>query len=135
MTELQTEQNHIQRILAHRLWLIAMAVLSMVTCLPALWSLPFSDDFLQRAELMAPNPAHQALAQVNLEVNEPGDLGTCLSDLFIAVGPHKNRTALLNYGALPWWTGPNYRVALLRPMATLTHWIDTHWLGLSLIHI
>jgi len=112
---------------------MAMAVLAMATCLPALWSNAFNDDFLQRAELMSPGPAHQALAQVNLEVNEPGDLGTCLSDLFVAVSPLKNRTALLNYGALPWWTGPNYRVALLRPAAALTHWIDTHWLGNSLV--
>ncbi|NQV33121.1 MAG: hypothetical protein HQ515_10530, partial [Phycisphaeraceae bacterium] len=129
MTELHTKQSHIQRILAHRMWLIAMAALAMVTCLPALWSVPFNDDFLQRAELMAPAPAHQALAQVGLEVNEPGDLGTCLPELFVAVAPHKNRSALLNYGALPWWTGPNYKVALLRPLAAFTHWIDTHWLG------
>lgn len=82
---------------------------------------------------MAPNQSHQALAQVGLDVNEPGDLGTCLSKLFVAVGPSKNRTALLNYGALPWWTGPQYKVALFRPLATLTHWIDSHWLGDSLL--
>jgi hypothetical protein len=133
MTELQTRQNCIQRILPHRMWAVAMGVLAMVTCLPALWSGLFNDDFLQRAELMSPTPAHQALAQVDLEVHRPGHLGTCLPDLFVAVAPEKNRTALREYGALPWWTGPNYRVALLRPLATLTHWIDTHWLGDSLV--
>ncbi|MCF7974887.1 MAG: hypothetical protein K9N55_13795 [Phycisphaerae bacterium] len=132
MTELKRTQNHIQRILAHRAWPMIMAILAMVTCVPALWTGLFNDDFLQRAELIAPNEAHQALAHVNLDVNEPGRLRTCLSDLFIAVGPHKNRTALLNYGALPWWTGPNYKVALLRPVATLTHWLDSHWLGDSI---
>ncbi|MCP4455421.1 MAG: hypothetical protein GY809_28510 [Planctomycetes bacterium] len=133
MTEIHEKQHWIQRMLGHNLWPLAMAVLAMVTCVPALWSGLFNDDFLQRAELMAPTAAHQALAQVNLEVNRPGDLGTCLPDLFVAVAPQKNRTALLEYGALPWWTGPNYRVALLRPAATFTHWIDTHWLGDSLV--
>jgi hypothetical protein len=132
MIEFQMTQNRIQHILTHRAWPAAMAVLAMVTCLPALWSGLFNDDFLQRAELISPTRAHQALANVGLEVNEPGRLRTCLPDLFIAVGPHKNRKALLDYGALPWWTGPNYRVALLRPLATLTHWLDSHWLGDSI---
>ncbi len=133
MTELQTRQNWIPRTLAHPMWVMAMVILALVTCLPALWSGLFNDDFLQRAELMSPTPAHQVLAQVDLEVRNPGHLGTCLPDLFVAVAPEKNRTALLNYGALPWWTGPEYKVALLRPLATLTHWIDTHWLGDSLV--
>ncbi len=133
MTELQTKQNLIQRVLSHPNWLFAMAVLAMVTCLPTLWSGLFNDDFLQRVELIGPDESHQTLAQVGLEVNEPGDLGPCLSKLFIAVGPNKNRGALLDYGALPWWTGPQYKVSLLRPLATLTHWIDAHWLGDSFL--
>lgn len=133
MTDCHTKQNRIQRILAHRMWPAAMVVLAMVTCLPTLESGLFNDDYLQRAELMAPNAAHEALTQVDLEVNEPGRLGTCLPDLFVAVSPDKNRRGLLDYGALPWWTGPNYRVALLRPVATFTHWIDTHWLGDSIL--
>ena len=129
MTELQTRQNCIQRVLAHRMWPMAMVLLATAICLPTLWSDPFNDDFMQRAELMAPGAVHQALAEVDLEVDKPGHMGTCLPQMFIAVGPDKNRTALLDYGALPWWTGPNYKVALLRPAAALTHWIDTHWLG------
>jgi len=129
MTELHTKQNKIQEILAHRMWPLAMAVLAMVTCLPGLRTGLFNDDFLQRVELIGPNQAHRALSEVGLDVNEPGHLPTCLSDLFIAVSPGKNRTALLNYGAMPWWTGPHYKVSLLRPLATLTHWMDAHWLG------
>ena len=133
MTDHHAKPNRLQNILAHPRWCAAMVALAMVTCLPVLQSGLFNDDYLQRAELMAPSAAHLMLAEVELEVNEPGRLRTCLSDLFVAVSPDKNRAALLEYGALPWWTGPNYRVALLRPVATFTHWVDTHWLGDSIV--
>ena len=133
MTDTTCQQNRIQRLLTHRVWAPSMIVLTMLTCVPAVFTGFFNDDYLQRAELIAPSTCHDALAQVGLDVNEPGHLTTCLAKVFIAVGPNKNKQALLEYGAMPWWTGPNYNVSLFRPLATLTHWLDSHWLGDSLV--
>lgn len=106
----------------HLAW--ALALLAMLTSLPALWTGLTNDDFCQRTESLAPDQVHHDLARVGLDTQNPGHLPTLLTELFIAVGPGKNREAFRQYGALPWWTGKDYKVSLLRPVAALTHWID-----------
>ncbi len=106
----------------HLAW--TLALLAMLVSLPALRTGLINDDFCQRTELLSPAQAHRDLARVGLETQNPGHLPTLLAKLFIAVGPHKNREPFKQYGALPWWTGKDYKVSLLRPVAAFTHWID-----------
>jgi len=106
----------------HLAWILAL--LAMLVSLPALWTDLTNDDFCQRTELLESNQVHEDLARIGLETRNPGHLPTLLAKLFIAVGPHKNRESFKQYGALPWWTGKDYKVSLLRPMAAFTHWID-----------
>jgi len=103
-------------------WILGL--LAMLLSLPALWTDLINDDFCQRAELLRPSQTHQDLTRIGLDTQNPGHLPTLLEKLFIAVGPHKNREAFKRVGALPWWTGKDYKVSLLRPMAAFTHWID-----------
>ncbi len=35
-----------------------------------------------------------------------------------------NLSGLVNYGALPWWTDPEAKIHLYRPLSAITHWID-----------
>jgi hypothetical protein len=106
----------------HLAWILGL--LAMLLSLPTLWTGLINDDFCQRTELLRPSQAHQDLTRIGLETQNPGQLPTLLEELFIAVGPHKNREAFKHVGALPWWTGKDYKVSLLRPIAALTHWID-----------
>ena len=127
----------IQSILCYRRLPLVLAGLAMLTSLPVLWSGLLNDDYPQQIELSVPNPAHESLGEVGLGVEGPGDLKVLLPKLFIAVGPNKNKQALLDYGALPWWTSPGYQVSLLRPVAVVTHWLDHRLLGGSvpLMHL
>jgi hypothetical protein len=70
---------------------------------------------------------------VGLGVKDPGKLSTILSQVFIAIAPGKNLEQLRAYGALPWWTGRDYQVSLLRPVAALSHWLDVHVFGDSVV--
>lgn len=106
----------------HLAW--GLALMAILMSLPALWTDLVNDDFCQRTELLQSRPAHQDLARVGLDTENPGHLPTLLTELFIAVGPDKNREAFKRYGALPWWTGKDYKVSLLRPIAAFTHWVD-----------
>ena len=103
-------------------WILGL--LAILLSLPTLRTGLINDDFCQRTELLSPSQAHQALARIGLETQNPGQLPTLLEKLFVAVGPHKNRKAFKHVGALPWWVGKEYKVSLLRPIAAFTHWID-----------
>ncbi len=124
---------HIKTLLCHRYLPLGLAGLAMLLSLPALWSGLLNDDYPQQIELSSPSQVHQSLEAVGLGVDKPGDLKTLLAKLFIAVGPNKNKQALLDYGALPWWTSKSYQVSLLRPIAVLTHWFDHRFLGGSVV--
>ena len=115
----------------HLAWILAL--LAMLASLPALGTGLTNDDFCQRTESLAPSQVHHDLARVGLDTQNPGHLPTLLTELFIAVGPGKNREAFRQYGALPWWAGRDYKVSLWRPVAALTHWIDYQLFPNSLV--
>ena len=99
-------------------WVLALA--AVVVSLPALSVPPLNDDYVQRAMLVGSSPG----AQIGLVAAEPARLRTALADLLVAVDPDRNLQPLRMYGALPWWTCDDYRVAFWRPLASLTHWLD-----------
>ena len=127
----------IQSLLGYKRLSLILAGLTILTSLPALWSGLLNDDYPQQIELSSPNQVHESLDEVGLGVEGPGDFKVLLPKLFIAVGPNKNKQALLDYGALPWWTSPDYQVSLLRPLAVVTHWLDHRLLGgaILLMHL
>jgi hypothetical protein len=110
--------------LGSRRWPFILVLLAILASLPAVRVSPLNDDLIHRATLVGPSPSTQPLSQVGLMPPGSGRLGTAVSDLFIAVHPEKNLKHLRAYGALPWWTCEDYRVAFWRPVASFTHWLD-----------
>lgn len=97
---------------------------AILVSLPAIGVLPLNDDLVHRAVLLGPCSSTQRLFQAGLVPPGSGRPGSVLSDLFVAVRPGQNLERLRAYGALPWWTCENYRVAFWRPVASFTHWLD-----------
>ena len=118
-------------LLAHPRLLPILVVFSVLSSAPALWSGLFNDDYCQQVEILESPSTHDALNKAGLGIVRPGRLGTLLSEHFIAVGPEKNREQFKQYGALPWWTGEHYQVALLRPVAAFAAWLDLMFFGSS----
>jgi hypothetical protein len=40
-------------------------------------------------------------------------------------GDHERTQRLLDLGVLPWWTDPHIKMGFWRPVAALSHWVDT----------
>jgi hypothetical protein len=73
----------------------------------------FSDDFVETAMLDGSYPAPRGMFDVFDFTN----------------GSAHDRAALMNYGALPWWTVPGLRLAMLRPLPSALVWLDRAWFG------
>ncbi|MBN1359875.1 MAG: hypothetical protein JW993_04755 [Sedimentisphaerales bacterium] len=126
-----------KRVLAWRYLPAALAVLGVAFSWPALKAGFLNDDFMQRAILVGSSPMTERLDEVGLAPEGSGQLGYVLADLYVAASPEKNLTALTDYGALPWWTSEDYRVAFWRPLASLTYWLDYRLFpdSLALMHL
>jgi hypothetical protein len=129
--------QRVRRLLGAGYWPVVMGLLGLVLSLPALGTGLLTDDYPQRAMLVGSSPMTERLAEVGLAPEGSGRLRPALSDLFVAVQPGKNLEALRDYGALPWWTHDEYRVAFWRPVPSLTHWLDYRLFGdsLTLMHL
>ncbi len=93
-----------------------IAALGLLLASPALWTEPVADDLLHEL-LLRSDPGLRGL--------EPKTL-----DLFrFASGDPAPTRALMNEGVFPWWTDPSLRLAFLRPLAGLTHWLDWRCFG------
>jgi hypothetical protein len=93
-------------VLAHQYLPVIVALLAMILTAPTLWyGWGIDDDMLQRTMLLS------------------SSLPTALKELFVFLDPHTNR-ALMDVGALPWWTLETVRVSFLRPVAALSLWLD-----------
>jgi len=114
----------IARRLGSRYLPAVLVVAAVLVSLPAVEKGLLNDDYMQRAIAVGPSPFVERLAARGLALGSSTALGPVLTDLYIAVDPQRNLDALKAYGALPWWTYKGYRVAFLRPVAALTHWLD-----------
>lgn len=103
---------------------LVLALMAVVVSLPALRDGFLNDDFMHRSILAGPSDGVNRLAERGLAPQRSGRLGHALSHTFIAVHPQENLRPLKDYGALPWWTYDGFRVAFLRPLASLTQWLD-----------
>ena len=124
-------------VLGSRRWPFILAFAAILVSLPAIRVLPLNDDFIHRAMLVGPSSSTQRLSQAGLMPPGSGRLGSVLSGLFVAVHPEENLERLRAYGALPWWTCEDYRVAFWRPVASFTHWLDYRLFpdSFSLMHV
>lgn len=86
--------------------------LTMLLCLPALFSGYHGDDYL-----------HHVLLNDTVPVDMPSDAS--LFGLFSFLDGDAARTReLMNYSLIPWWTYEGFQYAFWRPLTELTHWID-----------
>jgi hypothetical protein len=105
-----------QMAVAFRGWLadrrlpLALPLLAVLLCAPSLWLGLYADDYVLWAALADPSPA-PALAR------SPWRLFA-----FIDSEPALRRA--MDFGGVPWWSDPGLRLAFLRPLAGLTHWVD-----------
>ncbi len=113
-----------RRILASRRLPFHLAMLAVVVSLPTAWMGLTTDDYMHHVMLLGEGESTRQLTDAGLMPKGAGRLGPILSDLFVAVDPNENLERFRTYGALPWWTDEDYRVAHWRPLASLTHWLD-----------
>ncbi|MGQ9684534.1 MAG: hypothetical protein ACUVX9_18570 [Anaerolineae bacterium] len=97
----------VQSLLTHRYLPLLIAALAATLAIPTLWAgWGCEDDVLHRSLLLS------------------SSLPVSLSRLFVFLDPQTN-PALMDLGTLPWWTYAPVRVAFFRPLAALTHWLDS----------
>jgi len=101
----------IRRILGHRGLPLFVAAVAVVLCISSLWLGLQNDDQVLRLVLSDPpldpewtRPPFDAFAFVNGDEELiRGAIETC---------------------RLPWWTHPKLKLAFLRPVTSITHWVD-----------
>lgn len=96
-----------------RACLAGCALLTWALRLPSLLCPYFLDDLAQHAMLQGRYWTPRA----------PWDLYRFVG------GTDADAAAVLRAGFLPWWTDPQYRLAFLRPLASLSLWFDHRVLG------
>lgn len=84
-----------------------VAALACAVCMPSLWIGLVGDDYAHRSFILA--HLH--------DLNPQG----AWWNMFDGRGPV---AALMFTGAQPWWTSPHLSVAFLRPLGTISHYLD-----------
>lgn len=91
-------------------WIAAGAGIALV--LPSLWSGLHQDDYIVLAVLSGQPPLSEVY---------PSRL-----DVFnFFSGPGERMNRMIDLGLLPWWTDRAINLSFWRPLAALTHWIDS----------
>lgn len=104
--------DRLKRLLASPRFLWIAAAIAVVLFLPTLDVGLMMDDYLHRVTYegglqLAPRPNW---------------------DLFRFVGPDQDEFAKsVDFGAVPWWAPPGFKLAFFRPLAGLSHWFDYHY--------
>jgi hypothetical protein len=123
-TRPRTVSSRVAWLLGWRWWPLVLALTAVVVSLPALQTGLLNDDYYQHALFAGPSEARDRLSRAGLLPDGAGRLSTALSHQFATVDPQGNLQQLKAYGALPWWTSDNLRVAFWRPVTSFTHWLD-----------
>jgi hypothetical protein len=101
----------IRGILRHRRLPFFVAALAVLLCLPSLWLGLQNDDHVLRLVLSDP-PL------------DPEWTRTPVDTFLFVNGDEELIRRAVEECRLPWWTHPRLRLAFLRPITGLTHWID-----------
>ncbi|RLU02498.1 MAG: hypothetical protein D9N11_08880, partial [Ketobacter sp.] len=86
--------------------------ITLLLCLPALFTGYMGDDYL-----------HYALLNADLPIRKPDDLSLFGLFSFINGDPERNRL-LMDYSLIPWWTYADMKYAFWRPLTEVFHWLD-----------
>jgi hypothetical protein len=101
----------ITRSLRHPWLILFLVVLAMLLNIPALWNGFWADDFIHRIIMLDLSP-------VAFHSNK----------IFSAYDFFpKNQTiqhTLMEIGMFPWWTGPDFHLNFLRPISSMSIWLD-----------
>ncbi len=110
----------LRRLLIHRRLPVFVALVGIFLCLPLLWAGFNGDDYFQRAILLGVSPVGEG--------TEP------VSDLFRFVWGGEQTQRLIDWGFFPWWTNPELRIGLWRPLTVATHLLDyQYWPDLPVL--
>ena len=94
-------------------WLAGLVLLGVALHLPALWMGFYADDYLHRLVLEG---------RVEQAPMKPWNLYD-----FGAVADWVGLSG--STGAIPWWTPPDWSARFLRPLASLSLWLDHFLFG------
>lgn len=86
--------------------------LTVLLCLPALFSGLLGDDYI-----------HYALLSPDIAIPKAHDWSLFGLFSWIDADPARNKV-LMDLGVIPWWTDASMRYEFWRPLAELSHWID-----------
>ncbi len=104
--------DRLKKLLASRRFPWIAAALAVLLFLPVLDVGLMMDDYLHRVSYVG---GFQIVPRPNW-------------DLFRFVGPDRAEFAVnLDFGAVPWWAPPDYKIAFFRPLAGISHWFDYHY--------
>jgi len=104
-------KNLICKVLSHRYFPLAVAILAIILTLPSLKAGLIADDYHHKL-LMSGSKSPIRL------LNSP-------IDMFRFIDGDPKRTAkIIDYGFFPWWTYEKAKGAFWRPLTSITHWLD-----------
>ena len=104
-------RERLEVLLTRRLLPVVLVVLSLALCLPSLNTGWQQDDLNHRLILLGhEDPMGKTVSPFNLFDFLDGDAAYT--------------RALIDRGALPWWTLETLRLSFWRPLASLSHWLD-----------
>ncbi len=98
-------------LLTHRRLPIFLAVLGIVLAGSSLWGGWIGDDDHHRLRLIGSKDL-------------PELSGEPMKMFIFADGNPEHTQRLMDIGVWPWWTMPTLKVAFMRPLSVITHWLD-----------
>lgn len=104
-------RNFLHTLLSHRRFPFLAAVLAILLTLPSLKAGWLVDDYHHKL-LMSD---YEGIVKL---LDSPLDMFNFLD------GDPEHTARLRDYGILPWWTYEQIKGAFLRPLASMTHWLD-----------
>ncbi len=114
----------IRKILEHKYFPLAIALIAFLVFLPTINYGLILDDLIHRAMLVDADHLPDGIYQTGVKRGSPGKLSTALFDLFAFCGDEEILTEGWNYGTMPWWTPKSVKAAMWRPLSSFTHWVD-----------
>ena len=101
----------IRNLLGHRRLPLFVAAIAVVLCLPSLWLGLQNDDHVLRLVLSDP-PL------------DPEWTRSPFNAFSFVDGEEELIRRAVEEGRIPWWAHPKLKLAFLRPVTSITHWID-----------
>ena len=114
----------IRKILEHKYFPLAVALIAFLVSLPTIKFDLMLDDLNHRTILIDSDRVPKKLHDTGLVPEKPGTLSAALFEQFGFSRHESQMEAAKNYGILPWWTPEGMKAALWRPLSSFTHWLD-----------